>query len=129
MRLISLNKISSVTTNIVKINWFKNVGKEIDSNLYSFIKNYCQELNIHNEIKLLKLMSYEIHFPVFYNKIVSDKNTYLLYRYIEGIDLFEMIKKPLFLFDKNTISKIIFEIATGLDYLFCHNFVHLDIKP
>ena len=51
MSLISLNKISSVTANIVKINWFKNVGKEIDSNLYSFIKNYCQELNIHNEIK------------------------------------------------------------------------------
>ena len=51
MSLISLNKISSVTDNIVKINWFKNVGKEIDSSLYSFIKNYCQELNIHNEIK------------------------------------------------------------------------------
>lgn len=51
MSLISLNKISSVTANIVKINWFKNVGKEIDTNLYSFIKNYCQELNIHNEIK------------------------------------------------------------------------------
>lgn len=84
---------------------------------------------IHNEVKLLKLMSYECHFPVFYNKIVSDKNTYLLYRYIEGIDLFEMIKKPVFLFDKKTISKIIFEIATGLDYLFCYNYVHLDIKP
>ena len=51
MSLISLNKISSVTANIVKINWFKNVGKEIDSNLYSFVNNYCQELNIHNEIK------------------------------------------------------------------------------
>ena len=51
MSLISLNKISSVTSNIVKINWFKNVGKEIDPTLYPFIKNYCQELNINSEIK------------------------------------------------------------------------------
>ena len=29
-----------------------------------------------NEIKLLKLMSYEIHFPIFFNKIVS-KNTFI----------------------------------------------------
>tara|TARA_B110000014_G_C20078298_1_gene563105 strand:+ start:279 stop:827 length:549 start_codon:yes stop_codon:yes gene_type:complete len=51
MSLISLNKISAVTSNIVKIKWFKNVGKEIDANLYSSIKNYCQELNISSEIK------------------------------------------------------------------------------
>jgi hypothetical protein len=38
MSLISLNKISSVTSNIVKINWFKNVGKEIDPTLYPLIK-------------------------------------------------------------------------------------------
>ena len=63
MSLISLNKISAVTSNIVKIKWFKNVGKEIDANLYSSIKNYCQELNISSEIKqittwekLLKLL-------------------------------------------------------------------------
>lgn len=86
-------------------------------------------IDIDNEIKLLKLMSYEIHFPIFFNKIVSKNNTYLLYRYIDGIDLYEMLKKPTFFLDKNTISKIILEIATGLDYLFSHNYVHLDIKP
>ena len=86
-------------------------------------------IDIDNEIKLLKLMSYEIHFPIFFNKIVSKNNTYLLYRYIDGIDLYEMLKKPAFLLDKNTISKIILEIATGLDYLFSNNYVHLDIKP
>ena len=86
-------------------------------------KNY-----VKNEIKLLKLMSYEIHFPVFYNKLVTDSNVYLLYRYIDGVDLFQMIKEPLFSLDSNTISKIILEIATGLDYLFSHNYVHLDIK-
>lgn len=86
-------------------------------------------IDIGNEIKLLKLMSGEIHFPIFFNKIVSKNNIYLLYRYIDGIDLYEMIRKPTFLLDKNTISKIILEIATGLDYLFNHNYVHLDIKP
>ncbi len=83
---------------------------------------------IHNEVKLLKLMSYETHFPVFYNKLVTNSNVYLLYRYIDGVDLYQMIKEPLFSLDNNTISKIILEIATGLDYLFYHNYVHLDIK-
>ena len=83
---------------------------------------------IHNEVKLLKLMSYECHFPVFYNKLVTNSNVYLLYRYIDGVDLYQMIKEPLFSLDNNTISKIILEIATGLDYLFYHNYVHLDIK-
>lgn len=106
---------------------FKICINSLDITCKKIIKS--EEENIDNEIKLLKLMSYEIHFPIFFNKIVSKNNTYLLYRYIDGIDLYEMIKNPTFLLDKNTISKIILEIATGLDYLFCNNYVHLDIKP
>ena len=83
---------------------------------------------VENEIKLLKLMSYEIHFPIFYNVMKSKSTIYILYRYIEGIDLFKMIQNPTFELNNDTISNIIFEIARGLKYLFNNNYVHLDIK-
>ena len=64
---ISLNKISTITSDIGKIQWFKKVGKEIDSSLYSYIKNYCQYLNINKNIN--QASSWEEA-----NKIINDKN-------------------------------------------------------
>lgn len=95
------------------------------------IKKIKEEEDImKNEIKLLKLLSYEIHFPIFYNAIESKQHIFLLYRYIEGIDLFEIMKHPTFsLNTKESISTIIFEIVLGLEYLFSYNYIHLDIKP
>jgi len=76
MGLISLNKISTITSDIVKIKWFKNVGKEIDSYLSPYVKNYCQQLNIDKNIK--QVSSWEEA-----NKIIKDKNWDKIYWEIE----------------------------------------------
>ena len=68
---ISLNKISTITSDIVKIQWFKKVGEEIDSSLYSYIKNYCQYLNINKNIT--QVSSWEEA-----NKIINDNYPYFL---------------------------------------------------
>ena len=68
MSSISLNKISTITSDIVKIQWFKKVGTEIDSSLYSYIKNYCQYLNINKNIT--QVSSWEEANKIINNKIL-----------------------------------------------------------
>src|SRR6056300_520155 len=51
MTLISLNKISTLTSDICKIKWFANVGKEIDHNLNDNIEHYCQALALDTKTK------------------------------------------------------------------------------
>ena len=67
MSSISLNKISTITSDIIKIQWFKKVGKEIDSSLNAYIKNYCQYLNINKNVT--QVNSWEEA-----NKIINDKD-------------------------------------------------------
>ena len=54
MSLVSLNKISILTSNIAKIKWFSKVGKDIDPYISPYIKNYCHKLNIETEIKQVR---------------------------------------------------------------------------
>lgn len=84
---------------------------------------------IKNEITILKLLSYETHFPIYYNCFESKNDYYLLYKYIDGLDLFNMIQNPTFPINtKEAISTIIYETVLGLEYLFSFNLIHLDIK-
>jgi len=83
---ISLNKISTITSDIGKIQWFKKVGKEIDSSLYSYIKNYCQYLNINKNIN--QASSWEEA-----NKIINNKDWDKIYWEIEEKEKENLLKK------------------------------------
>lgn len=67
MTLIKLNKISSLTSNIIEIPWFLNTGKDINASLNDIISNYCIKLNISNKINKAKNWEEAIN-------IISDKN-------------------------------------------------------
>ena len=54
MNLTALNKITTLTSNIIKIIWFKNVGKEVDNQISTYIENYCLKLNIDKKINKVK---------------------------------------------------------------------------
>ncbi len=98
----------------------KKIKKDKDKRLKKTVKN---------EIKILKLLSYETHFPIYYNCFESKNDYYLLYKYIDGLDLFNMIQNPIFPINtKEAISTIIYETVLGLEYLFSFNLIHLDIK-
>jgi serine/threonine protein kinase len=88
-----------------------------------------EKLSAYREVEILKSLDYEHYLPVLYKAIETPSNIYILYSFIEGIDIFEMLKNPTFPINTNeSISTIIREIALGLHSLFTYNYVHLDIK-
>ena len=105
---------------------FKITVSDLDFTCKKIKKKYYDD--VKNEIKLLKLMSYEKYFPNF-NKIIKQKDHYyVLYEYIDGLDLHQMINNPLFPINSKLISTIIYQVTEGLECLFSHNYIHLDIK-
>ncbi len=88
-----------------------------------------EKLTAYREVEILKSLDYEHYLPFLYKAIETPSNYYILYSFIEGIDLFEMLKNPTFPINTNeSVSTIIREIALGLHSLFKYNYVHLDIK-
>jgi len=70
-------------------------------------------------------------FPIFYKGIVGNIHDFILYEYIEGLDLFTTYKNILYPENKLSyllVSEIIKEITLGCYKLFQHNLVHLDLK-
>ena len=94
------------------------------------LKKYKTNSIILREIKILKEIQYEKYLPRFYKAIETNTHYYVLYEYISGVDLFQMILKPSFdISNKRIIAQIIKEITLGLYSLFKFNYIHLDIKP
>lgn len=70
-------------------------------------------------------------FPIFYKGIVGKIHDYILYEYIEGLDLFttyENILYPEKMLTYTLVSQIIKEITLACYNLFQHNLLHLDLK-
>ena len=67
MNSISLNKISTLTSDISKIRWFANVGKGINQFLNNNIKYYCHALDLDSKVKQISNWEEAI-------KIISDKD-------------------------------------------------------
>ena len=67
MNSISLNKISTLTSDISKIQWFSNVGKEINKFINDNINYYCHSLDLDRKVK--KVSNWEEAI-----KIISDKD-------------------------------------------------------
>ena len=83
----------------------------------------------YDEIDILKEIDDKKYLPVFFNAIQTQKYLYIMYDYLDGVDLLQMIQKPTFdIREKKTLSNIIKEITNGLYALFKYNYVHLDIK-
>lgn len=119
------------------------LGSGAFSNVYKIkIKNEyytCKELvkknreTFYREIKNLKKISKfsSGRFPIFYKGIVGKSKDYILYEYIDGLDLFNTYKNVLYPGNKLTFtlaSEIIREITLACYKLFQHNLVHLDLK-
>jgi non-specific serine/threonine protein kinase len=118
-----LNKGSSCLTYKIKFRNIELTCKKIDKTLID---------DINTEIHLLKLMSHENKFPVFFNAIEELDYYFILYNYIEGKDLFSIIDDEISIIEfkkYNNILKLIYQITSGLDSLFKYNYIHLDIKP
>ena len=67
MPSISLNRISTLTSDINKIRWFANVGKEINKFLNDNINYYCHALDLDSKVKQISNWDEAI-------KIISDKD-------------------------------------------------------
>ncbi len=83
----------------------------------------------YQEIKVLKEIGHQEYLPTFFKAVQTNKHLYIMYEYLDCIDLMQMIQQPIY--DVNSIdsvSIIIKEITLGLYSLFKHNYVHLDIK-
>jgi|TARA_B110000971_G_scaffold105709_1_gene108478 calcium-dependent protein kinase len=83
----------------------------------------------YNEIEILREIYDKKYLPVFFNTIQTPKYLYIMYDYLDGVDLLQMIQTPTFdIREKETLANITKEITNGLYALFKHNYVHLDIK-
>jgi len=81
------------------------------------------------EIKILREIGDHKYLPVFFKAIQTEKHLYIMYEYLDGIDLLQMIQNPTYDIRSNeNISIIIKEITLGLYSLFKYNYVHLDLK-
>ena len=83
----------------------------------------------YEEINILKEIGHSKYLPTFFKAIQTEKHLYIMYEYLDGIDLMQMIQKPTYdVTSINNVSTIIREVTSGLYSLFKHNYVHLDIK-
>ena len=83
--------------------------------------------DIINEVLVLKNIRGGDNLPYIYKAIETPLNYYILYKHIRGKDLEQYLrnKEPL---KTKKVAHITYEILKGLNFLFYHNFVHLDIK-
>tara|TARA_Y100001936_G_scaffold243863_1_gene283388 strand:- start:2769 stop:3653 length:885 start_codon:yes stop_codon:yes gene_type:complete len=85
--------------------------------------------DFQNEIKVLREMQEQSYFPTFHNAIEDKDFYYILYDYIEGIDLYTMLQsKKIDYTDIKILAHIIRQITLGLKQFFKFNYVHLDLK-
>jgi len=83
----------------------------------------------YEEIKILQEIGHNNYLPVFFKAVETQKHLYIMYEYLEGIDLMQMIQNPTYNVKSiDNISTIIKETTLGLYSLFKYNYVHLDIK-
>lgn len=83
----------------------------------------------YEEINILKEIGHSKYLPSFFKAIQTEKQLYIMYEYLDGIDLMQMIQNPTYdVTSINNVSTIIKEVTLGLYSLFKHNYVHLDIK-
>ena len=115
------------------------LGNGSSGNTYKIIMNNhkitCKKVTkkhfdtAYEEIKILKEINQDKYLPVFFKAIETEKSLYIMYEYLDGCDLLQMIRDPTFnIKEKNTIADITKEITLGLYSLFKYNYVHLDIK-
>lgn len=115
------------------------LGNGSSGNTYKIIMNNhkitCKKVTkkhfdtAYEEIKILKEINQDKYLPVFFKAIETEKSLYIMYEYLDGCDLLQMIRDPTFnIKEKNTIADITKEITLGLYSLFRYNYVHLDIK-
>ena len=115
------------------------LGNGSSGNTYKIIMNNhkitCKKVKkkhfdtAYEEIRILKEINQDKYLPVFFKAIETDKSLYIMYEYLDGCDLLQMIRDPTFnIKEKNTIADITKEITLGLYSLFKYNYVHLDIK-
>ena len=115
------------------------LGNGSSGNTYKIIMNNhkitCKKVTkkhfdtAYEEIKILKEINQDKYLPVFFKAIETEKSLYIMYEYLDGCDLLQMIRDPTFsIKEKNTIAVITKEITLGLYSLFRYNYVHLDIK-
>lgn len=115
------------------------LGNGSSGNTYKIIMNNhkitCKKVTkkhfdtAYEEIKILKEINQDEYLPVFFKAIETEKSLYIMYEYLDGCDLLQMIRDPTFsIKEKNTIAVITKEITLGLYSLFRYNYVHLDIK-
>jgi serine/threonine protein kinase len=93
----------------------------------------CKKINkkhekyVRDEIQILNNVRKCNYLPNFYKCIEYNEYFNILYRYIDGVELFEMMDNcELIEIDTPIIIK---EISLALKALFKYGYVHLDIKP
>jgi len=85
--------------------------------------------DFQNEIKVLKEMQEQSYFPTFHNAIEDKNYYYMMYDYIQGFDLYNMLQcNKIDYTDTKILAHIIREVTLGLKQLFKFNYVHLDLK-
>ena len=83
----------------------------------------------YEEIKILQEIGQNNYLPTFFKAVETKEHLYIMYEYLDGVDLMQMIQNPTFdVTNIDNISIIIKEITLGLYSLFKYNYVHLDIK-
>jgi serine/threonine protein kinase len=113
------------------------LGNGLSGNTYKITINgilfTCKKINkkyepdVWGEILVLKSIKHDNYLPNFYKCIKFDNHFNILYKYIDGVELFEMIVNGNLLESDTPI--IIKEITLALNALFKYNYIHLDIKP
>lgn len=91
--------------------------------------NFSKNNRFKEESEILKNIKKKEYLPEFFIAFSNLESHYILYNYIEGKDLYQMLKLGFFeLNNKNKVLKVITQINNGLFELFNNNLVHLDIK-
>ena len=113
------------------------LGNGLSGNTYKITINgilfTCKKINkkyepdVWDEILVLKSIKHDNYLPNFYKCIKFDNHFNILYKYIDGVELFEMIVNGNLLESDTPI--IIKEVTLALNALFKYNYIHLDIKP
>ena len=83
----------------------------------------------YEEIKILREINQDKYLPVFFKAVETSNYLYIMYNYLDGCDLLQMLQsKKLEPKSNKVIASITKEITLGLYSLFKYNYVHLDIK-
>ena len=82
----------------------------------------------YRETKILKNIGYEPYLPRLYKALETPNYCYILYQFIKGRDLHQMLVDDSNFPTNDMIPRIIKEITLGLHSLFKYNYIHLDIK-